>query len=110
MADFWEALTKPVPFYTKENVQDTITYIKDHEAPAHNEYMLAALRWVLSVLQAGAICITYADERMIAAAAETAQKQNEKAVIDKAFIAAMRWRYAISALGDYINYLKGVRK
>ena len=105
MADFWKALTKPVPFYTKENVQDTITYIKEHEAPAHNEYMLASLQWVKSILKGGKKSISYADENMIAEAAKTAEKEHDKNVIAGDFVAAVRWRYVMTACHDYRNFL-----
>ena len=105
-----DMLYNPAPFYTADNVPDTIAYIEDHPAPAHNEYMLAALRWVLSVLQAGAICVTYADERMIAAAAAAAETEHDKNVIARDFIAVMRWRYVMTACHDYRNYLLKARR
>lgn len=105
MAEFWEALYNPVPFYTVDNVPDTITYIENHPAPAHNEYMLAALRWVLTVLN-GDETITLTDWRLLTAAADTAKEEHDKGVFKRDFIAVVRWRYAMTALGDYINNLK----
>lgn len=101
MSNFWEKLTAPVPFYTVENVNATIAYIDKHTDAPYKDVFQSALIWVRSVLTNTAFRNGQCDKRLLNAARDDATAAHDKAILQKNFIAAVRWRYVMSALNDY---------
>lgn len=101
MSKFWEKLTAPVPFYTVENVNATIEYIDKHTGVFNKKVFKSALLWVRSVLTNTAFRNEQHDRRLLIDAHDEANDAHDKAISQKDFIAAVRWRYVMAALNDY---------
>ena len=103
-----------IPWYTENAVSGAAIFVESADVPElAKKYMLAAVAWVCRVLRKDEIiqpCSDMADKRLFGRAAEIAAERRLLAVRDSDFVAAMRWRYIESALRDYIDYLKGVRR
>lgn len=104
MSDFWDKLNTPIPFYTIENVNATIKYIAISNVE-YRELFISALKWVLSVLEHKKINYKYADKHIISNAYGQARELHDIAVNQKDLVAAVRWRYTMSAIRDYARSL-----
>ena len=103
-----------IPWYTENAVSGAAIFVESADVPElAKKYINAAIRWVQRVLRKEEIphpCGDMADGKLFCRAAEIAAEKREAAVVGGDFIAAMRWRYIESALSDYMDYLKGVRR
>lgn len=101
MPDFWNMLNAPKHFYTPENISDTIDYINAHHINGYNDIFAAVLDWVRSMLSGEQYNTAVTDASLLSAAHATAELVHDKAVLNKNFIAAVRWRYVMAAISDY---------
>ena len=104
MTNYWNMLNAPKHFYTPENISDTIDYINAHHIEGYNDIFAAVLDWVRSILLGERYNVTMTDVRLLSAAYATAELVHNKAVLNKDFIAAVRWRYVMTAISDYTQW------
>lgn len=90
-----------IPFYTENNVQDTISYIECHIDSEYWGIFKEALTWVYSVITVQNTSQKQTDNRILAVAYKSAKEEYNMAVLKSDFIAVVRWRYIITALADY---------
>ena len=101
MIDFWNTKNPTNRFFTLENVADTIDYINEHTDDEHSDIFKAALERVSAILAGGQYAPRRTDPRIIAHSRTLAERLHDKAVFNKDFIAAARWRYVMTAVTDY---------
>lgn len=104
MSNFWDELTKPIPFYTTENVGDALDFIGERRDTKYVVIFRSALEWVKSVLTAEPVKAEAFDKRFLVVARESAQTEHDKAIFEKDYVAAVRWRYVMAAVSDYMRY------
>lgn len=105
MSNFWDKLTEPMPFYTVENVGDTIEFVKECPDTMYYKIFRSALEWVTAVLTKRQARAEFTDKRFLKAARESAQEERDKAIFEKDYVAAVRWRYVMAAISDHRRYL-----
>lgn len=103
MNNFWDKLNQPIPFYTVGNIGDTIAFVKEHPDTKYAEIFRSALEWVRSVLEKKPEIFGSLDGRFLLAARESAEKEHDRAIFEKDYAAAVRWRYVMAAVSDYIR-------
>lgn len=95
---------QPIPFYTADNVADTITYIESVAEPSEfTTAAVTALKWVKAKLTNTKISISDDIKKYIPATYDAAKKAHDREFLKKNFIGSVRWFYTMTALSDYMN-------
>lgn len=114
MSNFWEKLNASLPFFTVQNITDTIKYInvffENKRKPEHEEikgFYIAALEYIKSALSGTATAISLQmDELFAQNAYATAEAMHDRLILNKDFCGGTRWRYVMVAVRDYIAATK----
>lgn len=106
MVDTYSILCNPIPFFTVENIMDTIAYVEEY-AKKYTDIYIEALEYVKKVLKNDEHAFTcFEDLRLAKAALAAAGKAHDKLISEMDFCGSTRWRYITVATAHYIRAIQ----